>query len=70
MSNSFKARPLFRKRKLPGGFKLRAASARPRRPLKDQPLLPFTAAAEAEARGHFARAKLQEMRSQLEKENP
>ena len=71
MTRKFKPKPLFPKKwKPPAGFTMpKASSIRPSKPIKGTPLLPFTDAAEDEARMYFAKAALRDMRAKLEKEN-
>ena len=67
---NFRPKPLFpKRRKLPGGLRLKPRSARPSRPIKGAPMLPFTTRIEDETRMYFAEAALQEMRSQLEEKS-
>ena len=64
---NFKPRPLFPKRKLPGGFRMpKANSVRPSKPIKGAPELPFT---DEQQHRHLVKAKLRDMRAKLEKED-
>lgn len=72
MTSKFKPRPLFgKKKKLPGGFKLpKPGAARPSRPIKGSPLLPFDDALKDAAQLYFAKGIiLKDMRETLHKED-
>ena len=66
---NFKPRPLFPKRKLPGGLRLKPENARPSRPIKGAPPLPLDDEMAAEAHRYFAKAALRDMRDKLAKED-
>jgi hypothetical protein len=69
MTRKFKSKPLFKKRKLPGGFRLpKPEAVRPSKPLPNAPPLPFTDEAQDEANRHFAKAAIRAMRERHQKE--